>query len=156
MSSSGVRRQAKTVGVIGVMALASMTLLGGASAVGSTATPAAAPLGVAQSFVSVGLCDGGPRYRVELHNSGDGTRVVAELRVTRAGARAVWSYSGSATSALADGTKVTLITDFGRPRSNRDGVLRLRQSTPAGTWHSIEFALERRSDDARCLVVVRG
>jgi len=157
MVGTNVRRFGGPVIGFVTLALSSMALLAGGSATGSSAaTPAAAGTGLAQRFVSVGLCDGGPRYRVEFRNSGDGTRVVARLLVRRAGEQVRWDFTGTATSTLTDGTRVTLITDFGRARSGRDGVLRLHQATPAGVWHSIRFGLERPSDGARCQVAVRG
>jgi len=157
MVGTNVRRIGSPVIGFVTLAVSSMVLLGGGPATGSSAaTTAAGGTGLAQRFVSVGLCDGGPRYRVEFRNSGDGTRVVARLLVRRAGEQVRWDFTGTATSTLADGTKVTLISDFGRPRSGRDGVLRLRLTTPAGLWHSIAFGLERPSDGARCRVAVRG
>jgi hypothetical protein len=158
MGRLDVRRYSRSVIGLVVLVLTSMALLGDGSATGSTSASSSAQegIGLAQRFVSVGLCDGGPRYRVEFGNSVGGTRVVARLRVIRAGEGARWRFTGMATTTLADGSKVTLIADFGRSRSSRDGVLRLRQATPAGVWHRIHFALERAADGARCRVTVRG
>jgi hypothetical protein len=114
--------------------------------------------GLAQSFVAAGRCDGGPGFRVELHNetTEEGLVVTADLRLRRAGDRAQWDFTSRATTTFTDGTTVTLVGDFGRARSTPSGVLEIATSTPAGVRHSIGFGLTRRGDGARCTVRVRG
>ena len=114
--------------------------------------------GLAQSFVAAGRCDGGPRFRVDFHNetTEEGPVVTADLRLERAGDRARWDFTSTATTTFTDGTKVTLIGDFGRARSTRKGTVEISRSTPAGVRHSIGFSLTRRGDGATCTVRVRG
>jgi hypothetical protein len=157
----GLRRRGRSVVPLVALAAGSLVLVAGGAAPSSGATvrsASAEPVGLAQSFVSAGLCDGGPRYRVLFHqvNLPIGPNAVADLTVTRAGKRAAWDWTGEFTTHFADGSKVSGINDFGRIRSSRAGRLQLRLGTVAGAWHSISFALERRSDGAVCRVIVRG
>jgi hypothetical protein len=151
------RRAAGTVGAIG--AIGAIVVAGGLAVTGLVAAPAAgAPgdVGLAQGFLSAGLCDGGPRYRVVLHNSTTGDAVEADVTVRRAGVRARWDFTSSASTTFADGTTVTTISDFGRARSNAKGVLHNSASTAAGKRHVMRFSLTRRADGATCRVRVRG
>jgi hypothetical protein len=145
------RRVAATVGVVGLA-------LGVVTATGTPSAGAPGDDGLAQSFVAAGRCDGGPAFRVDFHNktTEEGLVVAADLRLKRAGDRAWWDFTSTATTTFTDGTKVTLIGDFGRARSSRDGVVEISTATPAGVRHSIGFGLTRRGDGATCTVRVRG
>jgi hypothetical protein len=139
---------------VGATALA----LGIVTLSGSPSAGAPGDDGLAQDFVVAGRCDGGPGFRLEFHNTTteEGLMVAGDLTVRRAGDRARWDFTSSATTTFTDGTKVTLVGDFGRARSNRKGVLKLSTATPAGVRHSIGFGLTRRGDGATCTVRVRG
>jgi hypothetical protein len=145
------RRAAAAVGAAGLA-------LGVVGATGTPSAGAPGDDGLAQSFVAAGRCDGGPRFRVEFHNetTEEGLVVSADLRLKRAGDRARWDFTSTATTTFTDGTKVTLVGDFGRARSSRQGVVEISASTPAGVRHSIGFGLTRRGDGATCTVRVRG
>jgi putative component of toxin-antitoxin plasmid stabilization module len=125
---------------------------------GSPSAGAPGDDGLAQDFVTAGRCDGGPGFRVRFHNTTteEGLVVAADLTVKRAGDRARWDFTSTATTTFTDGTKVTLVGDFGRARSSRKGVLELSTSTPAGVRHAVGFGLTRRGDGATCVVRVRG
>jgi hypothetical protein len=132
--------------------------LGVVAMTGAPSMAGPADTGLEQGFAAAGLCDGGPRFRVRFHNepSEEGQVVTADLTVRRAGDRARWDFTSTATTTFADGTKVTLIGDFGRARSTRKGVVKLSTSTPAGVRHAIGVSLTRRGDGADCRVQVRG
>jgi len=146
-----VRRAAATVGAVGLA-------LGVVMATGSPSAGAPGDDGLAQSFVAAGRCDGGPGFRVDFHNktTEEGLVVAADLTLKRAGDRARWDFTSTATTTFTDGTKVTLVGDFGRARSTTEGVVEISTSTPAGVRHSIGFGLTRRGDGATCTVRVRG
>ena len=145
------RRVAATVGAAGLA-------LGVVTATGAPSAGAPGDDGLTQSFVAAGRCDGGPGFRVDFHNetTEEGPVVSADLRLKRAGDRARWDFTSTATTTFTDGTKVTLVGDFGRARSTPKGVVEISTSTPAGVRHSIAFGLTRRGDGATCTVRVRG
>ena len=144
----------KVSAALGAVGLA----LGVVAATGAPSAGAPGDDGLAQDFVAAGRCDGGPAFRLEFHNrtTEEGLMVAGDLTVRRAGDRARWDFTSSATTTFTDGTKVTLVGDFGRARSNRKGVLEISTATPAGVKHSIGFGLTRRGDGATCTVRVRG
>ena len=145
------RRVTAAVGAVGLA-------LWVVAATGSPSAGAPGDEGLAQSFVAAGRCDGGPGFRVEFHNetTEEGRVVSADLTLKRAGDRVRWDFTSTATTTFTDGTKVTLVGDFGRARSTRKGVVEISTSTPAGVRHSIGFGLTRRGDGATCTVRVRG
>ena len=151
---TGAAAGRRVVATVGALALA----LGVVTATGAPSAGAPGDDGLAQSFVAAGRCDGGPRCRVDFHNetTEEGPVVSADVRLGRAGDRARWDYTSTATTTFTDGTKVTLVGDFGRARSTRKGVVEVSASTPAGVRHSIGLGLTRRGDGATCTVRVRG
>ena len=149
--TAAARRVAATVG-------AAALGLGVVTATGSPSAGAPGDDGLAQSFVAAGRCDGGPRFQVHFHDetTEEGPVVSADVTLRRAGDRARWDFTSTATTTFTDGTKVTLVGDFGRARSTRTGVVEISASTPAGVRHGIGFTLTRRGDGATCAVRVRG
>jgi hypothetical protein len=145
------RRFAVAVAAVGLS-------IGVVAATGTSSAGAPGDDGLAQSFVAAGRCDGGPGFRVDFHNetTEEGPVVTADLRLKRAGERARWDFTSAATTTFTDGTTVTLVGDFGRARSTRNGVVEISTSTPAGVRHSVGFGLTRRGDGATCTVRVRG
>ena len=145
------RRVAAAVGAVGLA-------LGVVAATGTPSAGAPGDDGLAQSFSRRRPLRRRPGFRVDFHNqtTEEGPVVTADLRLKRAGDRARWDFTSTATTTFTDGTKVTLVGDFGRARSNRKGIVEISTATPAGVRHSIGFGLTRRGDGATCTVRVRG